>query len=341
MFWIWLTLAIVAGAALIVALLFLAAFIHIYRHYLRYVVRIFQEQPLFIVPRGEPADSAEDVRFKTAGGLTLRVCYLHAWTQRRRGVILFGLEFGSNRWACVPYCEKLLASGFDVFAFEPRNQGDSERDRSYEPLQWVTNHEVEDMKAAITYLKRRPDADPRGIGFFGISKGGGAGLIATADDSYVRCCVTDGVFATHSTMVPYMRKWVSIYSNRFWIQKLLPVWFYGIIARTALRQIRRARSCRFPHLERVIDRLARRPLFMIHGGGDTYIKPEMAKALFKQARQPKEFWLVEGAKHNQALQVAGDEYRQRVLSFFQEHLSAKDEDRVGKEASVAEPIVAF
>jgi hypothetical protein len=60
---------------------------------------------------------------------------------------------------------------------------------------------------------------------------------------------------------------------------------------------------------------------MIHGGADTYIKPEIARALFARARRPKDFWLVDGAKHNQALQVAADGYRQRVLSFFQEHLA--------------------
>ena len=62
---------------------------------------------------------------------------------------------------------------------------------------------------------------------------------------------------------------------------------------------------------------------MIHGGGDTYIKPDMARALFDCAGEPKEFWLVEKAKHNQALHVAGDEYRRRVLAFFDQHLAAQ------------------
>ena len=150
-------------------------------------------------------------------GLTLRGCYLRA-AAPRRGVILFGLEFGSNRWSCVPYCESLVANGFDVFAFEPRNQGDSDHQPGYEPLQWVTDFEVRDFQAALAYLKSRPDADPRGVGFFGISKGGGAGLLAAAGDPYVRCFVTDGVFATYTTMVPYMRKWIRIYSDRYWMQ---------------------------------------------------------------------------------------------------------------------------
>ena len=67
--------------------------------------------------------------------------------------------------------------------------------------------------------------------------------------------------------------------------------------------------------------LAPRPLLMIHGEKDTYIRPPMARALFDRARDPKEFWLVPGAKHNQALQVAGDEYRRRVLEFFERHVA--------------------
>jgi hypothetical protein len=47
----------------------------------------------------------------------------------------------------------------------------------------------------------------------------------------------------------------------------------------------------------------------------------MARALFDKARAPKELWLVGAAKHNQALQVAGNEYRQRVLDFFERHLA--------------------
>lgn len=339
MFWFWMTISGIAALTFLAALGVLLVFLYIRLKYLRYVVRIFQEKPLFIIPRGEPVENAEEVRFRTADGLTLAGCYLHAWAGKRRGIILFGLEFGSNRWACVPYCEMLLANGFDVFAFEPRNQGESDAQPGYEPLQWVTTYEVEDMKAALHYLKKRADADPRGVGFFGISKGAGAGLIAAAGDDTVRCCVTDGVFATHTTMVPYMRKWAGIYSDRYWVQHLLPTWFFGLIARAAVRQTRRERGCRFPHLEHVIDRLARRPLLMIHGGADTYIKPDMARDLFALARQPKELWLVEGAKHNQALPVAGDEYRQRVLTFFQEHLSERDEEMVGTKARMAEPIV--
>jgi uncharacterized protein len=208
-----------------------------------------------------------------------------------------------------------------VFTFETRGQGDSDAQPGYEPLQWVTNHEVRDTQAALAYLKSRPDADPRGVGFFGISKGAGAGLLAAAHDPYIRCFVTDGVFASYTTLVPYMRQWFRIYDDKYALQGLMPSWYYGLVGLKGLRQIERERQCRFPHLERALPKLAPRPLLMIHGGGDTYIKPGMARRLFERARGPKEYWLVEGAKHNQALQVAGEEYHRRVLAFFNKHLT--------------------
>jgi pimeloyl-ACP methyl ester carboxylesterase len=292
------------------------------RSYLDQIVRIFEEKPLFIIPRGQPVPDAEDVRLTTPDGLSLCGTYLRRATPQRRGVILFGLEYGSSRWACVPYCSFLREAGFDIFTFEPRSQGDSDAQPGYEPLQWVTEFEVRDFQAALAYLKQRPDADPRGIGFFGISKGGSAGVLAAARDAFVRCFVTDGIFATHTTMLPYMRKWIGIYIDRKWIQTLVPDCIYSIFARGCLRRMRRERGVRFPHLEHVVGLLAPRPLLMIHGGADTYIKPEMARALFELAGEPREFWLVEGAKHNQALQVANGEYQRRLLTFFQQHLAA-------------------
>ena len=319
MLWFWLGLGLMCSLPAALSLLLVGLYFHLCRTYLGYLVRIFQEKPVFIIPRGRPVPDAEDVTFQTADGLRLRGCYLRG-ARPRRGVILFGLEFGSNRWACVPYCEHLLAHGFDIFAFEPRGQGESDHQPGYEPLQWVTAYEVRDCRAALAYLKSRPDADPAGVGFFGISKGAAAGLIAAADDPFVRCLVTDGVFATYTTLVPYMRQWFRIYNNRYILQGLLPSWYYGLVGLAGLRQVERERNCRFVHLEKALPRLAPRPLLMIHGGADTYIKPEMAQALFDRVQGTKEFWLVEGAKHNQSLQVAGDVYRRRVLEFFLKHL---------------------
>src|SRR5205823_6927446 len=136
-FWLWLGLGVVLAPVVLLALALVALYLYLLARYLDYLVRIFHEKPLFIIPRGQPVPGAEDVRFATSNGLTLCGCYLRTSARRRQGVILFGLEFGSNRWACVPYCDFLLANGFDIFACEFRGQGDSDCQPGYDPLQWV------------------------------------------------------------------------------------------------------------------------------------------------------------------------------------------------------------
>ncbi|MBY0515045.1 MAG: prolyl oligopeptidase family serine peptidase [Gemmataceae bacterium] len=319
-FWFWLGVAVLLVPPVAWGLGMAALYLYVRWKYVGFLVRIFQEKPLFIIPRGTPSDAAEPVTLPSPDGLTLRGCYLKTPAADRKGVILFGLEFGSDRWACQQYTRQVVAAGYDVFAYEPRNQGDSEKDPNYEPLQWVTDRDVADMKAAVKYLLARPDADPNGIGIFGISKGGSTGFVLAAHEPGVKCLATDGAYATYTTVVPYMQRWIKIYSDRLKLQRVLPKWFYWVIGAVGVKQVARNRGVTYPSIEKAAKGL-KCPLLMIHGEGDTYIKPEMAKSLFAKARGPKDLWVVPKAKHNQALAVAEDEYHRRVVAFFDRHLA--------------------
>lgn len=319
MTWVWIGIGLLLFLPLLSVVLLLILHWYLRIVYIPIIERIFQEPPIFLVPRGEPRADAEDVTITTSDGIRLRGCYLKARTAPRQGVILLGLEYGSNRWSCSLYCEHLLETGYDVFTYEPRNQGDSEREPGLETLQWHTDRDLRDVQAAVAYLKARADADPRGIGFFGISKGAGAGILAADSDPYLRCAVTDGMFAAYSTILPYMRHFMTIYNKNYFIQGLLPMWYYGILARVAMRRVGRQRGVTYLHLEPALRRF-RRPLLMVHGGQDNYIRPYMAMALYEYAKEPKEFWLIPKANHNRGLEVAGEEYRRRVRDFFDRHL---------------------
>ena len=41
----------------------------------------------------------------------------------------------------------------------------------YAPLQWATDYEVRDLRAALAWLRNRPDHDPAGFGLVGVSRG--------------------------------------------------------------------------------------------------------------------------------------------------------------------------
>ncbi len=317
--WLLLIAGILVGVALVVFLTLYAFHRWVLHNYLHLIVRIFQEKPLFIIPFGKPSPDAEQIEIDSTDGVKLKACYVKT-TVPRKGVILFGLEFGTNRWACLPYCEFLLQAGYDCFACETRGQGQSPSAGGYEPRQWVTDFEVQDYRAALAYLKARPDAERAGIGLFGLSKGGSAGLVVGAEDPYLRCFVVDGIFSPLSTMVPYMRQWIHIYTKRRWLGNILPDWYYRILAVRTLERLTQEGKANYPCLEEAIPKLAPRPLFMIHGGADNYIKPEMARVLFDSAGAPKELWIVDKAKHNQAFHLAAQEYQRRVRAFFDTHL---------------------
>lgn len=322
--WMWWVFGFVFGPVPIVGLTILGFYLYYRNSYVDRIARMFVEKPLFIIPRGNPIDGAEEVTIRSAEGRILRACYIKTTASERKGVILFGLEFGSSRWSCTQYCLALIESGYDVFACELRNQGQSDQDPTYEPLQWATDRDLADMRAAVKYLHYRPDADPRGVGIFGISKGAGLGLLIAAEDRLVRCICTDGAFGTYTTLVPYMRKWAgSVIKSRTGDRQWVPDWFYGLIGLAAVGKVEQRRQVTFVSIERAIRRL-RQPLLMIHGGGDNYIKPEMAESLYHQARRTtcKELWIVPGAKHNQALLTAREEYSARVTAFFDTHLAS-------------------
>lgn len=287
--------------------------------YLPIVDRIFQETPPFGAPRGTPDEGGEPIDFPASDGRILRGAYFKGHG-KRRGVILFGLEFGSDRWSARHYVQHLIEAGYDVFSFAPRSHSESETLPGYEPLHWVTEFEVDDTRAAIAYLRNRPDADPDGIGFFGISKGAGAGVIAGASDPYVRCFVTDGMFGIETTTIPYMRKFFRVYNTTFPLE-MIPDAYLAYVLHLAIRGMERKRGCRFASLEKAMPQIAPRATLMIHGEGDTYIRPEMARALFAKLGGPRELWVVPGARHNQALQIAEAEYRRRVLEFFDRYLA--------------------
>ena len=314
---LWTTAVIVA----LLAAFFAFRTIYIIRKYGPPIRRIFEESPLFAPTEGVPHPASEEVEFSTADGLTLRGSYMRAASAKPKGLIVFCHEFLSDRWSGVAYWEFLQQDGFDIFAFDFRSHGTSDKDPAYAPRHWVTGYELADLEAATEYLRTRPGADGLPIGLFGISRGGGASIGVAARDRAIRCVVSDGAFGTHGTMLTYMKKWMLLVVGEKWYYKILPAWYLAIIRDRVLAGVERDFGCRFTRLERSIHRLSPRPILMIHGGRDSYIRPDIAREFFECAREPREFWLVKGARHNACLESAGDEYRERVRAFFRTHLA--------------------
>jgi fermentation-respiration switch protein FrsA (DUF1100 family) len=60
----------------------------------------------------------------------------------------------------------------------------------------------------------------------------------------------------------------------------------------------------------------RAPLLFMHGDRDEVIPYKLGRDLYAAAPEPKSFWTVEKAEHNDLLEVAGDRYREHLAAFY-------------------------
>lgn len=305
--WVWGLPAIAASLLLAEVLLRLFS--------LKVVLPIFERRPPFNVRPVGPDLDAEFVHFAAADGLSLAGS-LYRPVGEPLGVIVFCPEFGGTHWSAPSYVGGLTEAGFAVFAFDFRNQGESDVERGYAPTHWLTEKDVADAAAAVDYISRSDEFGDLPLGVFGVSRGGNAALAVAARRPQVRAVAAEGAFPTDTMMLYYAYRWAELYVPA-WFVRLLPEWHLAETLRFARRVSGLRRGVRYAVLERSLPRLRNRPVLLITGGKDSYVAPAIAEQM-RRGIGPScgAVWVVPGAKHNQARLVATDEYDRRLIAFF-------------------------
>ena len=115
---------------------------------------------------------------------------------RAPGLVFTGPFTGVRDQVTGLYAERLAAAGFATLAFDHRNFGESGgRPRRHEDPQG----KLADLRAAVSFLRERPEADPERIGAVGICLGGGYALKFAAFDPRVKAFA--GIAGAYNT--PY------------------------------------------------------------------------------------------------------------------------------------------
>jgi pimeloyl-ACP methyl ester carboxylesterase len=117
-------------------------------------------------------------------------------------------------------------------------------------------------------------------------------------------------------MLAYILRWAEIYVGIPYLWKKMPMCTFRFVGWAGRVRAEKRLGCKFPDVENAVARLAPRPWLMIHGAKDAYIGPDIARALFEEADEPKELWIVPGAKHNRCREMEPEAYLERVADFF-------------------------
>jgi pimeloyl-ACP methyl ester carboxylesterase len=264
-----------------------------------------------------------DVRFPARDGTLLAGTFVTSPARNPAPCIIFGHTFGADRHEASRAVSFLPPAGFHVFAFDFRGHGESLSDDDYSPERWVTPRERDDLLAAVAYCTGRPDVAEGAIGLFGLSRGANAALCSAALHPSVKALVVESAFSTRELLKMHVKKRAPIYVQLPWLWRHFPDVLFTLVTDLSLWVMRLMLGRRYLSVKRAVTSLNGRPCFFIHGDRDPYIDRSLAESLYARAGEPKSYWVVPGARHNEGLLAAPETYKERVVTFFRQNMGSE------------------
>jgi uncharacterized protein len=238
----------------------------------------------------------ESIRFTTADGQSLSGWLVPADDRKKAIVLLHG--FTGNRKQMLARAQFFREQGYTALLYDARASGESTGDA-------VTfgYRERADLIAAVKFLNDRGHEQ---IACLGVSQGGATILFAAEDLPAVKCVICESVYDDMRHAVDRrMRRYTGMPG---WLGAPLMVSFAEQRLDLSIDDVKPA------------DHIAKLPcpVLIISGAKDDRTWPEDTQRLFEAAREPKELWMIDGARHEDLFRFAG--YEAKVQRFLQRHL---------------------
>ena len=235
----------------------------------------------------------------------------------RRGAMLVLHGFGSNKnsTSCIQPARLLADWGYVALRFDFRGCGESDG----EPSRVICLEQVEDTKAAVSFLATRAEVDPRRIGVAGSSFGAAVAVYSGGVDERIAAVISNGGWGDGETK--FRRQHAS---PEAW-SKFARMLEEGRAARAQGRQIMVPRYdivpippqlrgnlapnsiMEFPfdtvdsmynfRANEVVGKISPRPLLLLHSSNDSVTPTEQSVGLFQHARQPTDLHLFAETDH--------------------------------------------
>ena len=242
--------------------------------------------------------AVEPVAFPSASGAPLR-----GWlvaTNAVHGVVILQHGIHSTRSSLVERAQFLSRAGYAVLLYDFQAEGESTGQR-------ITFGFLEsrDAQAAVAFVKRRFPGQP--VGVIGISLGAAAAALAQPPLD-VQALIFESMFPTiEDATKDRMETQLGPLSRRF-----SPL----LTAQISLRAGCTADDLRPAYC---VERITVPKLFLA-GTRDRGTKIAEVEAMFQRAAEPKQFIPIAGARHEDLLGFAPDQYKKLVLGFLEAYL---------------------
>jgi len=243
----------------------------------------------------------EEFDVRAPDGALLRGWKVRAAKPNGAWVLVFH-GVADNRYGMTEHARMLLQAGYDVVMMDQRAHGGSEG--AMASYGWL---ERKDTSAAIDALTQREH--PAHLFALGNSMGAGIALQSAGADARIEAVAAEAPFADlQEAAYDYagLQRW-----------PLLGKTLFAPGAWTVV--YRGERLAGFPASEVSSVKAVKHrafPLLLICDGADVVLPCRHAERILQAAAGPKELWQVPGALHTGAIGAAPQEFRQRVIAFF-------------------------
>ena len=244
----------------------------------------------------------ENIYFQTEDKVQIKGWFLPRADSNKTIILMHG--WGMNRGDIFKNTCFLYDLGYNLCYFDFRALGESGGQVSS-----IGYLEVRDLQAAIKFLKETRSFACEKIGLYGLSMGGMVAICEAAQNPDIVCVAAEASYYSFRKVVS---RWAWVH-NKVPYFPLMPIVLHYMRKRLTVNPEKFSPKYNVP-------KIAPRPIFIIHGRYDNLVPAAQAKLLYKNAGEPKDIWLVPGAKHNKCAEVGGFEYKQRLGEFFRKYL---------------------
>jgi len=215
-------------------------------------------------------------------------------------VVMHG--WGANRADVLP-STLFLGESYNLAYFDFRNHG-----RSGGNVTSLGCLEIKDFESVVRYLLDERGPLAQKLGVFGFSMGGSIALAGAPGIPEIRAVVAESPFSSFNDTV---ERFAGLFYG-------IPRWVTPLTLLFA--RIRLGFDPETCSPIRRVAAISPRPVFLIQSGNDLRMPPSEGKKLFEAAGEPKELWTVPESDHGEASEKSPEEYRKRILSFYEKWL---------------------